>query len=118
MNENFFQPRGLYALIMEYKPKSGSATDVVDLDTQVAMSAAKHGDTGSKFKVSSGVSHDEFHMPEAAPLVFPHLKGATTSQKQNAFQKASGFLGDYSDRRAQAVFVRSARSAVRRYAKT
>ncbi|KAJ9616352.1 hypothetical protein H2200_000070 [Cladophialophora chaetospira] len=102
MNEKFFQPRGLYALIMDYKPRSDSATEIVDLQTQVALSAANGGDTGSKFKVSSGATHNELEMPDAAPLVFPNLNG---NQKQNALQKASEFLGNYSDRRAQAVFA-------------
>ena len=91
MNESFFQPRGLYAMIMEYKPNSNSATEIVDLDTQVTMSAAKGGDTGSKFKVSSAMSHGEFQMHEAAPLVFPNLKGASAGQKQNASKNFPGF---------------------------
>ena len=103
MNEKFFQPRGLYALIMDYKPKSNSATEIVDLETQVALSAAKGGDTGSKFKVSTGTTYHEFQMPEPAPLIF---SDSEEDEKSNVFQKVLGFLDDYSDRRAQAVFVR------------
>ena len=91
---------------MEYKPDSNSATEIVDLETNVAISAARDGATGSKFQVNSGTTHGEFQMPMAAPLIFPDLQGANGAEKQNAFKKVSGFLGDYSDRRAQAVFVR------------
>ncbi len=91
---------------MDYKPHSDSATAVTDLETQVALSAANGGDTGSKFKVSSGETRSEFQMPEAAPLIFSDTEEVTTDQPQNVFQKVGGFLGDYSDRRAQAVFVR------------
>ena len=103
MNERLFQPRGLYALIMCYKPNSDNATEIVDLETQVVLSAAKGGVTGSKFKTASGTSHGEIQMPEAAPLIFPDLQGAR--ERQNVFQKTAGFFGNYSDRRAQAVFV-------------
>ena len=43
-------------------------------------------------------------MPEAAPLVFPLLRDTPEAEKVNAFKRASNFVGDYTDRRAQATF--------------
>lgn len=105
MNEQVFKPRGLYALIMEYNPDSQEATEIVDLDTSVAMSAAKDGATGSYFTVNSATTHGEVQMPVAAPLTFPDLEGTTTAQKENAFKKTTTFIEEYSDRRARAVFA-------------
>jgi hypothetical protein len=93
-------------LIVEYKPSSQEAIESVDLNTNVAMSAAKDGATGSYFTVNSATAHGEVQMPIAAPLTFPDLEYTTVAQKENAFKKTVNFIEDYSDRRAQAVFVR------------
>lgn len=86
MNEQVFKPRCLYALILEYNPDSQEATEIVDLDTDVAKSAAKDGATGSYFTISSSTTHGEVQMPIAAPLTFPDLEYTTTTQKENAFK--------------------------------
>lgn len=101
MNEKLFQPRGLYALIMAYKPGSSDAAAIIDLQTNVAISAATDGKTNNWFGVNSGTTTDESFMPLAAPLVFPHSKDENTP----AYKKASHFFSDYSDRRAQALWV-------------
>jgi hypothetical protein len=105
MNEQFFQPRGLYALIMEYQPKKTSATSLMDVQTQVAISAENGGDTGSHFKVSSGGVKDEIQLPMPAPLIIPDRSELEEAEHLNGFQKAGRFLLDYEDRRAQAKFV-------------
>lgn len=107
MNERLFKPRGLYALIMTYNPESSNAYEVIDVDTVTAKAVAvqEHGGTGSKFSSAAGATNGEAQMPEAVPLTFPYLESAGHEQKQNAFNKAKAFVGDYGDRRAQAKFV-------------
>ena len=104
MNEQVFQPRGLYAMIMAYKPDSPNASEIIDINTNIVMSAAKNGVSGNKFKSASGTT-SEAQMPIAARLVFPALQKASPQQKRNAFKKAMNFIDDYSDRRAQSLFV-------------
>lgn len=98
MNEKLFKPRGLYAMIMAYKPGSTEEAAIVDLQTNVAVSAATGAETKGWFGVSSGTTYDENCMPLSAPLTFPDL--------ENGKKKATTFLSDYSDRRAQALWVR------------
>lgn len=109
MNEKLFKPRGLYALIMTYNPDSYSAFEVVDvsMSTAKAVAVQEGGGTGSKFSSAAGATNGEAQMPEAVPLTFPFLESAGNEQKQNAFNKAKAFVGDYGDRRAQAKFVSS-----------
>jgi hypothetical protein len=109
MNEKLFKPRGLYALIMTYKPDSSSAFEVVDLSTSTAKAVAvqERGGTGSKFSSAAGTTNGEAQMPETVPLTFPFLESAGHEQKQTAFNQAKAFVGDYGDRRAQAKFVSS-----------
>ena len=105
MNTQLFQPRGLYALIMTYKPNSNAADEVVDLNKQITSAVGKRYEGhGSKFGASSGKTKGDFQLPAAAPLVFPELDNMSGDQKQSAFKKHGGFLGDYFDRRAQASF--------------
>ncbi|KAK4943273.1 hypothetical protein LTR10_017116 [Elasticomyces elasticus] len=106
MNEKLFKPRGLYALIMTYNPDSSNAYEVIDVDavTAKAVAVQEHGGTGSKFSSAAGATNGEAEMPEAVPLTFPYLEFAGHEQKQNAFNKAKAFVGDYGDRRAQAKF--------------
>ena len=106
MNEQYFKPRGLYALIMTYKPGSKDPEQLVDIRTHVSSSVAgRDSHSRSGFKTSSGKTHGEAQMPEAAPLIFPKLEQADDQQKQNAFKRASDFMSDYGDKRAQAEFV-------------
>ena len=106
MNESLFRPRGLYAMLMTYKPeKAGQAGEVVDVNaiTTRAVAERAEGDR-SKFRATSGKTKGASQMPEAAALVFPGIEEAGEEETQNAFKKATGFLGDYGDRRAQAKF--------------
>ncbi len=105
MNEKLFRPHGLYAMIMTYKPSSSQASEMIDVKTHITSSVAARtiGDR-SKFHSASGKTIGEQMMPEAAPLVFPDLQAAGDEQKKNAFKKATAFMGDYRDQRAQARF--------------
>ena len=114
MNEKFFQPRGLYCLIMTYKPDSTSSHETVDISKIVQSKLEPSGSSWSekmnKAKKSSGKTYGELEMPLAAPLVFPGLDAAADAtsdetQKQNALKKSQKFVAEYYDRRAQATYV-------------
>lgn len=115
MNNEFFMPRGLYCLILTYKPESSATHASVDISKAIASSL---DDTTTCFKktlknikLSSGATYGELEMPEAAPLIFPALnqivdvEGSEDVQKSNKFKDSGKFVTDYFDRRAQAKYV-------------
>ncbi|KAH8801740.1 hypothetical protein F5884DRAFT_684961 [Xylogone sp. PMI_703] len=117
MNNEFFRPRGLYCLIMTYKPESSSRHEVVDISKTI-ITYSGMGPSQSKFKstmknlrVSSGKTYGEFEMPEAAPLIFPAIeeaatKGGAEGQKlKDKMKSGQKFVADYMDRRAQATYA-------------
>ena len=112
INKHFFQPRGLYAMLVTYKPSRHSWSSA---PTDISHDVSKALDTdslGSKLKndlkFTSGKTHTELELPEAAPLIFPHLDAAAEDEeagkKPNAFKKSGRFIGDYMDRRANATY--------------
>ena len=105
MNEEVFKHRGLYVAIMSFEPDSSQAGEVVDVNTnRVTASAGRIGGIHSeRFRTSSGTTHGEFELPQAAPLVYPDLNELPENQRTNRMNK-TGFLDDYLDRRAQAKF--------------
>ncbi|KAM0178170.1 hypothetical protein ACHAPF_003809 [Botrytis cinerea] len=115
MNNEFFMPRGLYCLILTYKPESSETHASVDI-TKAISSSLDDTSTGFKktlksIKLSSGTTYGELEMPEAAPLIFPALdriadiEGGENSQKSNKFKDSGKFVTDYFDRRAQAKYA-------------
>lgn len=100
-NKEIFMPRGLYALIVAYKPVNETEEDHVESRTIDfgAMAMLKYGGDGAapanagesgspettkmkakmqRLRVASGQSHGEAEMPmTCAPLVFPALEAAT-----------------------------------------
>ena len=106
VNEGFFKPRGLYAMIMTYKPQSSDAITDVKPSSDVASSvAARNEGHGGSLNRSSGKTHGELALPESAPLVFPHFDALSEEQKEGKLKQAGSFLNDYNDRRARARFV-------------
>lgn len=112
INKYFFQRRGLYAMLVTYKPSRHSWSSA-PMDISHDISKALDTDTlGAKIKndlkFTSGKTHTELELPEAAPLIFPRLDAAAeeeeTGKKPNAFKKSSKFIGDYMDRRANATY--------------
>ncbi|KAH0840878.1 putative fad binding domain protein [Fonsecaea pedrosoi] len=104
MNESFFKPRGLYALVMAYQPDSDDVMQNVDMNTHVVTSIAKRDSgRGSRFANAAGSSR-EVEIPESAPIIFPELDDLPAGEKENAFKRSSKRLVDYFDRRAQAKF--------------
>ncbi|KAI0130458.1 hypothetical protein BJ170DRAFT_315774 [Xylariales sp. AK1849] len=112
INDEFFRPKGLYCLVMTWRPDSGDLHERVDMTTTVtsAMSSYNAG-VFSKFKNSSGKTYGDFDFPEAAPLVFPTLDVLGTAQGEEAaklkdkLKKKKVFIDNYYDRREQAKYA-------------
>jgi hypothetical protein len=114
INEEFFQPRGLFCLVMTWNPQlADDPSTVVDLNSSIAKAAGGGGaDMMSrlhfKFKSSDGQTYgDPFQ--EIAPLVFPALDRLASDegaeQKISKAKERHQFLAGYLDRRANASFV-------------
>lgn len=109
MNAEFFKPRGLYCLVVKYKPSSNEPVETIDINRNVTEAvASRDGEDWSKWKnltsSSSSTTKHEEEIPEAAPLIFPDLDNMNTAQKENAVKHFGHFVGDYMDRRGQAKF--------------
>ncbi|EWG54343.1 hypothetical protein FVEG_12583 [Fusarium verticillioides 7600] len=107
-NISFFQPRGLYCLLMSYNPISTSNKEKTD----PVQAMLKHKSTaGASSKTrrnlrnpSAGVSHGQDDLPDSvATLVYPTIERTT----QNSYKKKAVFakLNNYFDQRAQARYA-------------
>ncbi|PMD30177.1 hypothetical protein L207DRAFT_502936 [Hyaloscypha variabilis F] len=111
MNNEFFKPRGLYCLIMTYKPDSTQLHARIDINETISSSmtpaASSTKQTFKNLRLSSGKTYGELELPEAAPLIFPALDSLPDSEKekQSKMKSSKKFLADYFDRRAQAKFA-------------
>lgn len=123
MNQKLFMPRGLIALIMTFKPdippsaqRSGPISGVLgalgglvahqelDMNQSIAKYYMDDSVSGMKksmqgLRLSSGKTHGELAMPEAAPLIYPTLEevadavargreGEEEVKKKSAFQRS------------------------------
>ncbi|KAF2165065.1 hypothetical protein M409DRAFT_55965 [Zasmidium cellare ATCC 36951] len=112
LNAHYFQPRGLYALIMQYDPSSSQPSWTLDAASLSSTAVAKHTSddhnnkpsTLSTFKASSAKTL-ESQIPPVCPLTFPTLASASAEDQRNAFRKAIAFSRDYYDRRERATFA-------------
>ena len=115
MNNEFFKPRGLYCLIITYKPDDSSSHEALDINKSISnfMSPAegKMKNFGQNMRLSSGKTYGELELPEAAPLIFPALDrvaedtSAEGVKKQTKMKTRQKFVSDYFDRRAQAQYA-------------
>jgi hypothetical protein len=128
VNQHYFKPRGLTALVMTWKPETASRlTDVyMDNGIQSAVSAAASGSSQGVFskvtnRLKASSAESSFQSPETAPLVFPALDAlaersmpsvaavdddtATPPKKPNSFKRYGKFVDDYLDRRALAKWA-------------
>ncbi|KAI5194239.1 hypothetical protein E4T39_08719 [Aureobasidium subglaciale] len=109
VNRNFFEPRGLFCLVMTWNPDSGDTNETFNM----ASNVVKSQDSRNKFKGSSGKSFGEGMFSEVAPLVFPHLdtlQDEDTPQANGVKAKLKSeklFLEDYWDRRATAKYAKA-----------
>lgn len=125
INETLFKPRGLYCMIMAFKPDDPHKP-VLNLDVraqdssdQALLKATSASGKMDKLRISSGKTKGEFALPEAAPLIYPAVDAAAksaldadngtgaapTEKQQNAFKSAGAFMATYLDRRAQANYA-------------
>ncbi|KAK9371539.1 uncharacterized protein V1513DRAFT_386639 [Lipomyces chichibuensis] len=110
MNNEFFKPRGLFCLIMTYKPDQSSPHEIVDISQTVRQTLEPASSTAKehlkRLRLSSGTTYGEVELPESAPLVFPALDSLASDngQEQNKLKRSQKFIADYFDRRAQATF--------------
>jgi hypothetical protein len=126
VNESLFKPRGLYAMIMTFKPErpteryfNANINDATS--TALAKSITPPSSSLSanlrNIRLSSGVSKGEMSLPTSAPLVYPALDAAAADavstdralpeKKQNALKSSGNFIAEYLDRRAQAEYAGS-----------
>ena len=128
VNQYFFRPRGLFALLIKYKgSRNRWSSEPLDISHAVATSsepadAPKKGNMGAKLKhnlqYASGTSHGEMEIPESAALIYPAIDNAVAeavqeddqeannqkSKSPGRFKKSSKFVNEYLDRRARATF--------------
>ncbi|KAF7533667.1 hypothetical protein G7054_g6887 [Neopestalotiopsis clavispora] len=107
MNEQFFKPRGLYCLVMTYKPSSDDLIEDVDIDHNITKSIGTREGQGKwkrAFSTSSSTTTQEAQIPECAPLIFPQLDSLDEKKKGNSIKQFGSFLSDYYDRQAAAKF--------------
>ncbi|KAK0315033.1 hypothetical protein LTR91_009677 [Friedmanniomyces endolithicus] len=132
MNDELFKPNGLYAFVMKYKTDEdlnnqtnpfGIRGEKIDMSTNQIVAkyapatlSSRDSNTHSMtdrmrdLRVASGNTQGSFHLPSAAPLIFPDIDnaiaryGAEETLKDKA-RDAQLFLADYLDRRAQAKYA-------------
>jgi len=94
---------------MTFMPESNSKSEPVDISQTVLRymqpAPTRVPEELRQLRASSGKTQGELEMPEAAPLTFPQLDAMPEAQKQNALKRGSNFIGEYYDRRAQAIYV-------------
>lgn len=116
LNEAYFKPRGLYALIIKYKPKQSStgsqstAFELTDIEANIAETIDTREAMEGNFwkgiaKGAASTTHSEDEIPEFAPLTFPYLDDLDEAEKKSATKQKGAFLADYYDRRAQSTFA-------------
>ncbi|KAL4910010.1 hypothetical protein BDW74DRAFT_165272 [Aspergillus multicolor] len=113
LNGGFFQPRGLYCLVLSFDNTHEEAMTEESLATAIATSTdPKTGVrkyTGKLRSHSGTTGPSEF--PVSAPLVFPALDwladnaNAEQAEKLGGYKKFRKFVADYYDRRAQAEYA-------------
>lgn len=111
INETLFKPRGLYCVIMTFKPDAPPVfgVDVTASDQALAkvLSEPKSELKGKlkNLRLTSGVAKSEMSLPESAPLIFPALDAAMEDEaKANKLKTSTAFVGSYFDRRAHALY--------------
>ncbi|KAJ5088474.1 hypothetical protein N7456_012090 [Penicillium angulare] len=114
INKEFFQPRGLYCLIMTWNPELEDAPSTAININSLISEASGTDDTGTfkrlqrKLKSSDGKTYGNM-FPEVAPLVFPEIdqlaSDPNAEKKLSKMKKKGQFVSGYMDKRAQANFI-------------
>lgn len=115
INDSFFAPRGLVAIIMTWKPSQPQemiTTATFDVDSSLAPVVSNGESSGykkfkRKFAPSGGVP--SFEWPEFSPVIFPGLDDLVADggqvKKKNRLKRSSNFVEEYMDRRARAKWA-------------
>jgi hypothetical protein len=120
INDSFFAPRGLIALMISWKPGERNelvTTSNFDMSPAISSAVANSESRGikkvnHKFETSNGIS--AFEWLETAPLIFPKLDDLVEFEadgspaqvkRQNAIMRSSKFVEEYMDRRARAKWA-------------
>ncbi|GIJ84641.1 hypothetical protein Asppvi_003490 [Aspergillus pseudoviridinutans] len=113
MNEQFFQPRGLYAMVLTWNPETDATNVGINLNETISKNLTPPEGISKvvyQYKPSMGNTNG-VAFTETAPLVFPaldkleddHSKAAKTTKEK--IKSAKNFSGEYFDRRAQAKYA-------------
>ncbi|PSR90609.1 hypothetical protein BD289DRAFT_365834 [Coniella lustricola] len=122
VNDQFFKPRGLVAILMTWKPNDPSMITDVDFNLGSGIRAATISSTSFttaaaeqssfsmlKHRMQSSSGSSSFEFPETAALIFPSIDEAASTlaenpeveaKKQNVLKRGGTFIDDYLDRRA------------------
>ncbi|KAI0161949.1 hypothetical protein GGR52DRAFT_146861 [Hypoxylon sp. FL1284] len=93
MNEELFMPRGLYCLIMAYRPDTGKARQRQGTIAQLNIDAAtgSHAGSSDRYRSNDGAM-GPIEFPRSADLVFPGLEEAWRQEQQDEGSIGDGFL--------------------------
>lgn len=115
MNRTFFQPRGVFCLLMTWKPELDDINPTIDLTNTISgVMNSQNAGLSQKFRKSDAVTYGDLDVPKAAPLVFPALDAAMDAPEgrtegksswKDSMHRKQDFIRDYYDRRAQATYV-------------
>lgn len=126
VNEKQFKPRGLYCMVITYKPSQREDKVVrIDYDKVAAdrstLAEQSKEKKGKRFgSTQAGRSGGELSIPECAPLEYPGLSAQVSSELSHSSSKTSqssesaaapqflsyrAYMADYLDRRRQAKFA-------------
>jgi hypothetical protein len=113
MNEQFFQPRGLYAMVLTWNPETDATSVGINLNETISKNITPPEGIAkviNNYKPSMG-STSGVIFPETAHLVFPALDKLEDDNSEaakgvkNKIKDAQSFASGYFDRRAQAKYV-------------
>ncbi len=108
-NDTLFSPRGLFAMVVTFKPESASKTLSINssspLDVVRQHGASRiHQPDRSDSKDHPNNTYSGVELPASAPLIFPSPAEVPTQDK-NGLQRTFHVAADYFDRRARATYV-------------
>jgi hypothetical protein len=104
INESLFKPRGLYCMIMTFKPDNPhdpvlginfAASGGLSATDQALVKATSIPDSElrqklQKMRLTSGTSKGEMSLPESAPLIYPAIDAAAEAALEAAEGSSSG----------------------------
>ncbi|KAH9224601.1 hypothetical protein DL95DRAFT_473175 [Leptodontidium sp. 2 PMI_412] len=120
-NAQFFQPRGLFCLLMTLNPGTettgaeGPAIPSIVSRARISLYENKVKQTAHNLRRSDGATSD-VTIPQAVPLISPSLdelgeqKDEKSKKKKDSLKAASEFVDRYLDKRAVAKYEESPRA--------